>query len=57
MEKTVIYVVPTTFISKEDKGITFTVQLPAGQTKLQTWFLDQNNKTLCGAYYVYVERK
>ncbi len=34
----------------------FTVHLPAGPTTLQTWFLDADGESICGAYYVYVER-
>ena len=34
----------------------FKVTLKAGKTRLQTWFLDDKNSELCGAYYVYVNR-
>lgn len=30
--------------------------LPAGPTRLQTWFLDRQGKEISGAYYVYVRR-
>ncbi|MBN2578334.1 MAG: arylsulfatase [Pirellulales bacterium] len=39
-----------------DKKATFTVELPKGDTTLQTWFYDADGKELCGAYYVYVRR-
>lgn len=35
----------------------FEVMLKAGKTHLQTWFMDDKNRELCGAYYVYVKRK
>lgn len=34
----------------------FTIPLQAGPTLLHTWFDDQRNQPLCGAYYVYVTR-
>ncbi len=37
--------------------VTFTTQLPAGRTRLYTWFLDERGQSLVGAYYVYVERR
>lgn len=37
-------------------AVTFQVQLKAGKTRLQTWFMDQQSKELCGAYYAYVKR-
>ncbi len=40
-----------------DKCARFTAQLQPGRTKLQTWFSDAQGKELCGAYYVYVQRK
>lgn len=43
-------------VSDSDKAIIFTVTLPKGDTRVQTWFDDAAGKTLCGAYYVYVER-
>ena len=41
-------------VVQSDKAAIFTVHLPAGQTTLQTWFYDKNDKELCGAFYVYV---
>jgi len=34
----------------------FEVKLKAGKTRLQTWFLDADNRELCGAYYVCAKR-
>jgi len=39
------------------KSATFTTTLPAGPTRLYTWFYDGNRQPLLGAYYVYVKRK
>ena len=39
------------------KSATFTVSLPAGPTFLHTWFYDQRDDPICGAYYVYVTKK
>ena len=36
---------------------TFTVQLDAGPTLLHTWFDDEKNQPICGAYYVGIERE
>ena len=35
----------------------FTVNLKAGPALLHTWFDDARGQPICGAYYVYVERK
>jgi hypothetical protein len=43
-------------VTATDKAISFTVNLPAGPTDLQTWFLNANGGLLTGAYYVYVNR-
>jgi hypothetical protein len=43
-------------VTATDKAISFTVNLPAGPTNLQTWFLNTNGGLLTGAYYVYVNR-
>jgi len=40
-----------------DQAVTYTVNLKAGRTQLQTWLYDAEGKEICGAYYVYVERK
>ena len=44
-------------VSKDACTSLFEVELKAGKTRLQTWFTDQNDNALCGAYYVYVRRK
>lgn len=41
----------------QDTSATFVVPLRKGQTRAQTWFYDADGNELCGAYYVYVERK
>ncbi len=43
-------------VSPDDEAAVFTVVLEAGQTLLHTWFYDEHNQPICGAYYVYVER-
>jgi len=42
-------------VPKYAHSVTFRVQLKAGRTRLQTWFIDNNEKSR-GAYYVYVKR-
>lgn len=44
-------------VKPADKSVTFSARLEAGRTRLHTWFDDANRQPLCGAYYVYVERK
>lgn len=44
-------------VSAQDKAISFSVKLKAGQTVMQTWFLDAQGKELCGAYFADVQRK
>ena len=39
------------------KQVTFRVPLPAGRTRMQTWFYDGQGQEICGAYYVYVTRQ
>lgn len=39
------------------KQVTFAAKLRAGRTQLQTWFYGDNRRELCGAYYVYVNRR
>ena len=43
-------------VAMEDEAAVFTVQLDAGPTLLHTWFYDERNQPICGAYYVYVCR-
>ncbi|MBI4578535.1 MAG: hypothetical protein HY718_02465, partial [Planctomycetes bacterium] len=40
-----------------DTFASFVVPLHKGPAKAQTWFYDADGKELCGAYYVYVQRK
>jgi arylsulfatase A-like enzyme len=44
-------------VGEEDRAVTFAVELPAGRTKLRTWFLDAGGQEIAGAYYVTVRRK
>jgi len=44
-------------VKPDDKAVRFTVQLKPGKTTMQTWFSDAAGKEICGAYYVYVQRK
>ncbi|HUV62879.1 MAG TPA: arylsulfatase [Sedimentisphaerales bacterium] len=46
----------TTPATEGDKEIVFRVNLKTGRMKLQTWFLDQEDQELCGAYYAYINR-
>jgi arylsulfatase A-like enzyme len=41
-------------VSETDKGIVFTADLNAGETLLQSWFIDDAGEDI-GAYYVYVD--
>lgn len=41
-------------VSSEDQEVTFTFQLPEGETDLQTWFITEEGEKF-GAYYVYIE--
>ena len=43
-------------VKSGEKYVKFTVDLPAGPTRLYTWFYDRTNQPICGAYYVYVNR-
>jgi hypothetical protein len=40
-----------------DRSAVFTVNLEAGETRLQTWFYDKDGNELCGAYYTEVRRQ
>ena len=42
-------------VSKDAHAVTFRVQLKAGKTQLQTWFINDKGESR-GAYYVYVKR-
>ncbi len=43
-------------LSAEDESACFTVTLESGPTRLHTWFDDEHDQPICGAYYVYVTR-
>ena len=43
-------------VSADDRESTFTLQLGEGWTKMQTWFYDDADREISGAYFVYVER-
>jgi arylsulfatase len=43
-------------VGPEDREAVFRMRLPAGQTQMQSWFLDGGGQALLGAYYAYVER-
>ena len=44
-------------VPREATAVTFNLELEAGQTKLQTWFVDEKADQSRGAYYVTVTRK
>jgi arylsulfatase len=58
-----IHPVPFSFIEQKievsagDRSAIFTVELNEGPITLHTWFDDQDQIPICGAYYVYVRRK
>ncbi len=43
-------------LGAEDERACFTVALESGPIRLHTWFDDERNQPICGAYYVYVTR-
>ncbi len=43
-----------TMIAPSSQSVTFEMNLSAGRTTLQTWWLDEMGKEICGAYYVIV---
>lgn len=47
----------TAFPEVDGQSIQFEVPLSAGPVELQTWFVDEQDREICGAYYVYVQRK
>lgn len=48
---------PRRRLEKGAKSITFNMELPAGRTRLYTWFDGEDRQPIVGAYYVYVNRK
>jgi arylsulfatase len=47
----------TVAVSADDRAVSFQVPLSRGPVDLQTWFYDAEGKEVCGAYFVYVQRK
>jgi len=43
-------------VAPDDQAAVFTLPLEPGPALLHTWFDDERNQPLCGAYYVYVRR-
>ncbi len=39
------------------KSVGFELELLSGPIELQTWLMDEKGESICGAYYVYVERR
>ena len=48
--------IATQAIPPNAKGVTFTFNLTAGQTRMHTEFTDESGELAIGAYYVYVKR-
>ncbi|MCC9655441.1 arylsulfatase [Rhodopirellula halodulae] len=46
----------TSPVDSSGQSITFRTQLSAGPIEMQTWMLDQDGNSICGAYYVDVHR-
>lgn len=44
-------------VAASDKAVVFNMNLKAGRARLETWFYDAAGREICGAYYVYVNRK
>jgi arylsulfatase len=44
-------------VSADEKSVRFSLRLKAADVEAQTWFFDADGAELCGAYYVYVQRK
>jgi len=47
----------TAAVTAEDEAAVFRLELEAGPTLLHTWFDNEKNQPICGAYYVGVERQ
>lgn len=43
-------------ISDRDKSVTFRFKLERGDNTIQTWFYDNKNNDICGAYYLYIKK-
>ena len=46
----------TQSVSPGDQEATFVMDLPAGVTQMEAWFMGDTPEAQQGAYYVYVER-
>lgn len=44
-------------VDAEDRDVAFKIPLTPGPVDLQTWFYDREGNEICGAYFVYVERR
>jgi arylsulfatase len=47
----------TKAVGAEDREAVFTVRLGEGWMKMQTWFFDEQDREISGAYFVYAQRK
>jgi arylsulfatase A-like enzyme len=47
----------TAVINAGQRDVKFTMDLPEGPTKIETWFLDKDGREICSAYYTAVERR
>ena len=47
----------TTQPAQGNPSLSFQCELPAGEIELKTYFLNQAGKSICGAYFVYVNRR
>ena len=43
-------------VRADDVGVKFSVRLPKGSMRVETFFYDEDRDELCGAYYVVVQR-
>jgi hypothetical protein len=44
-------------VAPEDLSAVFTFDLEKGENTLETWFIDEQDEPICGAYYVYITRE
>lgn len=42
-------------VNDEDKAVMFRFELARGATSLQSWFLDEHDEPVCGAFYAYIQ--
>lgn len=43
-------------VTAQDQAATFRLALDRGKTELEGLFLNEDNKPICGAFFVYVQR-